>query len=758
MLPAGFAVVIVASSLTTMSAATAGFTAPLVVALAVAGAGSSLRDGPRPDVWAGAAALAVFCVYAAPIVLSGSATFAGYISLDDTATWLALVDNAMTHGRSLAGLAPSTYSTLLRVDLGNGYPIGAMLPLGVGHELTGQDAAWLFQPYLAFVAAMVSLSVYALVAPLLRRRLLRGLVAFLGAQPALLYGYALWSGVKELAVAALVVLVSALVASALTAPFRVRAQIPLAVAAAAVLACLNVLGLVWLAGLAIVVVLVITYNGVRRAGMPLAFALVCCLVLAVPALATARQFVRVSAASDAGHGTLGNLFHPLSSLQILGIWPTGDFRGRPTHLVVTYLLLELLAVAAVFAVVCAVRRRAWGVPLYLLVAVGGWALVAAADALGHGSPWLDAKALASASPAVPVAAAAGAAVLLERRKALEVAVGAAALAAIAGGVLWSNALAYGSVWLAPRNQLAELETIGHRFAGDGPTLMTEYQPYGVRHFLRNLDAEGASELRVRPVTLRDGGVLGKAQYADLDAFQLGAVLVYRTLVLRTSPLASRPPSIYVPVWTGRWYEVWQRPLQPARILAHLPLGNKSDPEGVPSCAAVRRLGSLAAQNIGTLVAAERLQPQIVRLTGLTLPSSWQDGTGGAVLPHGSGSLTGTITLPKRGRLGFWVGGSFRDQMRLRIDGKQVGTTRNQLEETAQTTPLGSDRLSAGRHQLQLRYDGAGWRPGSRGTPFLVGPLTIGVPATASQLLRVPPAKAATLCGRPLDWIEAVAPG
>ena len=32
--------------------------------------------------------------------------------------------------------------------------------------------------------------------------------------------------------------------------------------------------------------------------------------------------------------------------------------------------------------------------------------------------------------------------------------------AIAGGVLWSNALAYHEVWLAPRGQLHELETIG----------------------------------------------------------------------------------------------------------------------------------------------------------------------------------------------------------------------------------------------------------------------------------------------------------
>ncbi len=68
-------------------------------------------------------------------------------------------------------------------------------------------------------------------------------------------------------------------------------------------------------------------------------------------------------------------------------------------------------------------------------------------------------------------------------------------------------LGYSAVWVAPRAQLAELEQIGKLYAGDGPALMTEYQPYGVRHFLRKLDAEGASELRVRPVPLVDGSSL-----------------------------------------------------------------------------------------------------------------------------------------------------------------------------------------------------------------------------------------------------------
>ena len=62
----------------------------------------------------------------------GQATFAGYIKLDDTATWMALTDRVMEHGRSLSGLAPSTYEATLAFNLGAGYPVGVFLPLGIG--------------------------------------------------------------------------------------------------------------------------------------------------------------------------------------------------------------------------------------------------------------------------------------------------------------------------------------------------------------------------------------------------------------------------------------------------------------------------------------------------------------------------------------------------------------------------------------------------------------------------------------------------
>ena len=79
---------------------TRGTWSTLVLALAVAGYGLSLPwRRKRLDWWAAGGAAAVYAVYAAPVVASGKATFAGYITLDDTSTWLALTDRAMEHGR-----------------------------------------------------------------------------------------------------------------------------------------------------------------------------------------------------------------------------------------------------------------------------------------------------------------------------------------------------------------------------------------------------------------------------------------------------------------------------------------------------------------------------------------------------------------------------------------------------------------------------------------------------------------------------------
>ena len=211
MLPLGLALVILAGEFATLTDTTAELAAPLAAGLAIAG----LLLGPirrsRPDLWALGTAIAVFAVFAAPVVLSGEATFAGYIKLDDTATYFAMTDRVMEHARDLAGLAPSTYEATLATTLAVGYPTGVLMPIGIGHALVGYDLAWIFQPYIAFLAAMLALSLYALLEPLVPLKPMRAFAAFVAAQPAILFGYSLWGGIKELAGAWLFALLAVLV-------------------------------------------------------------------------------------------------------------------------------------------------------------------------------------------------------------------------------------------------------------------------------------------------------------------------------------------------------------------------------------------------------------------------------------------------------------------------------------------------------------------------------------------------------------------
>ena len=515
LLPTGFAAIVSITLFATLSSATAPLALPAVLAVSVVGLAASLPPTfRRLDLWAAAAAIGVFAVFAAPVVLSGEATFAGYVKLDDTATFLALTDRALEHGRSLEGLAPSSYEATLAFNL-SFYPLGSLLPLGIGAAIVGQDTAWVFQPYLAFLAALLGLSLYRLSGLVVMSRPGRAVAAFLASQAALLYGYSLWGGVKEVAAAALVALAAALTSEAFRAGRSGLALLPLGVAAAGLVGVLSVGALVWLVPAAGVVGLSLLrrHSGIRPVALIAAGA-----VLLIPSLVVARlMFGEGVLSSVRDQSELGNLVGALSPLQAFGIWPVADFRFRPERMDATYVLIALLAVSALAGILVAVARRAWELPLYVAGAVGGAVLYGLLA-----SPWIEAKAFAIASPALLLTALVGALTLYSARR-VE---GAVLIGLIALGIGWSNVLAFGDATLAPRDQLAELEAIGEQFRAQGPALMTEYQPYGVRHFLRELDPEGASELRRSLIPLRDGSTVPKAGYADLAAFRPDAVLAY----------------------------------------------------------------------------------------------------------------------------------------------------------------------------------------------------------------------------------------
>jgi len=258
--------------------------------------------------------------------------------------------------------------------------------------------------------------------------------------------------------------------------------------------------------------------------------------------------------------------------------------------------------------------------------------------------------------------------------------------------------------------------------------MTEYEPYGARHFLREADAEGASELRRRQVALAQGGTVPKGEAVDTDELDPDALLLYRTLVLRRSPVQSRPAAAYELVWAGDSYEVWQRPAGPAPQLERLPLGDRRNPVAVPGCADVH---ALARRADGTLVAAERPAP-------IRVP-----------LGHAA-----DVSIRQGGDYDVWLPGSVRPRVDLFVDGAAAGSVRHVLNNQGQFVLLGSAVLEPGEHRIAVNVHGPDLHPGSGPVTPPVGPLILTrAEAADARLVRVAPGHWRDLCGREWDWIE-----
>ena len=337
--------------------------------------------------------------------------------------------------------------------------------------------------------------------------------------------------------------------------------------------------------------------------------------------------------------------------------------------------------------------------------------------------------------------------------------------------MWSNVLAYHDVSLAPRTQFAELAQIGERIAGQGPTLMTEYQPYGARHFLREAAPEAAAELREREDPLISGELLGKGESADIDQIQLPAVLVYRTLVLQRSPVGSRPPSPYRLTFADRFWEVWQRPARLRRaVIWHLPLGDATHPGATPGCATVTRLAR--RRGVAELLAEPVENPLVVGLARSSHPAAWA-ARGQALAPSGAGTARVTVRVRRGGRYTVWLGGSTRGPLSIFLDGRLLATAYQAIQEPGQYIPFGALTLRPGSYAVALRYGGEQWRPGTGGPAEAIGPLVLRreAPGGAAAMTRQPPIDgeaiaraplvalapraARALCGRTLDWVEGV---
>ena len=242
----------------------------------------------------------------------------------------------MEHGRDLDGLAPSTYEATLAFNLGDGYPVGVFLPLGVGAALR-RHRRRLADPALHGLARR---RCWRWRSGRSRRRWsrlarLRAAVAFVAAQPALLFGYYLWGGIKEVAAAALIAAVGRAAARARRASGpATRACSPLGARRRRRWSgCSSVGGLLWLAPVLVArAVLALRALGAARGRRPRgaargAIAGRCSAPGADRAAGCCRRPRRRSPTPARS----GNLIGPLEPAQVAGIWPAGDFRLDPVE-------------------------------------------------------------------------------------------------------------------------------------------------------------------------------------------------------------------------------------------------------------------------------------------------------------------------------------------------------------------------------------------------------------------------------------------
>ncbi len=761
--PTGLALVFVTARLVTQFETIAGLALPALLLLALAGLwlGRARLRGAGLDVWAAAAAAGVFAVFGAPVFLSGEPTIAGSIVLPDTSNQLVLAAFVNDHGHNWQQLDVSSYRSILSKYLTTAYPVAAQSSLGALAPLGVIDLAWLYQPFLTFSAAMMALAFYALLGPVIEPRAARALASFVASQPALLVGYALQGSIKEVTGISMVVLCAAHAVRAGPSTDNVRVLIPFVVAVAAALGCLGApaagLTAPLAAGLIVLWGVHLARSGSRRQLIGVGIAVAVGAALVAPLVGSARKAYRVADVVLSNAGDLGNLAAPLHARQVAGIWMSGDYRYAPDGSdTLGWVLIGLMVAAAAFGVVWMLWRRALG-PLLLVAIVGVVSLIF----LSKGSPYADAKVLAVASPAVVLAAAVGVWGLHGVARGIP----AMALALIlSGGVLLSNARAYHDSRHAPMDRYAELLKIDDRYAGQGPAELNEYEEFG-SYLLRKaagwVEPERSHSFRKPALPTAPSRRPFVKDPHDLDALNLAYVETFPLLVVRRSPVTSRPPANFRRVWRGRYYDVYRRRPGP-RVREHLPLGNGELQDGArPRCASVRRMGARARRLGGRLAYVEaphlsELLPRSAKHPDYWEPySAWPEAIGTVT----QGEVTSTVFVPRDSRYVVWLEGSFGRGFTVYLDGRRIGKVAYRENYPGGHERVATVTLRRGLHHIRLFSGGGDLRPGNGGSQSTlrhVGPLELSPPANESRTVRfVDPARAAALCGRSLDWVEIV---
>lgn len=760
----GFLLMAILGSFTTLGTGTAPYTAVAFGIISLVGLVVSFvwfRSRLHFDFLPSVAGLFTYVAFSLPTLAYGHPSWVGWIKLDDDSTFLAVTDRLMNVGRTVPVPVASTFDRVLQTVFavqGTGhfsYPVGTFIPFGVISKLTGIEKAWIFQPYLTFAAGMVAALFVLILRSRISNRILVVAMATVSSLASTIYSYVMWGGVKEIVLIIPVLLFAFAVFEAVD---KKSLKGPLQYGLIALLGIWSVggtAGIGYAAPMVFIAVLLLLWRKNRKYFYYL---------LSVTAIAAATLIYML----ESGNQTLTNMFIPIAAdkgnlvrslnmAQIMGIWPSQDFRLEPVYKPLTVLLIAIAFVFLIAGIYFSIIKSHW-----LLPSLVAGCIAVVSTSYFWGGIWLTGKAIAIASPIFAFVACVGLyetwlelgkdswRKLAPYRPRIVVIVLAGALGF---GVIASDTYTYKSVSLAPFAQQDELRNIGKMFAGQGPTVMTEYSVYGSRYFLRALGAESVSELRVHLIPTRDGNQVPRGYAADIDLFDPSTIDYFNLLVIRKSPVYSRPPVNFNLAWSGRYYEVWRK-MKGVAVKATLPLGGGFSPGAVPTCQAV---DSFLAQRSKTdrIYAATRTPVFTVDFTAGTLPSNWLPmfAYSGAVSFRGAGGFSRNFSVDHTGQYGMWIAGSYPGKLKVLIDGREVYSGNSVLEANLfLTNPLNDVQLSVGSHVLTVLYDTPLLMPGSD-LDSVLGPIFFATQTAGNvKVKQISISKIPQLCTQNLDWI------
>lgn len=696
-----------------------------------------------------------------PTFIYGKISWSGWVQLDDTATFLALTDRIMIAGQTLTTSLQSTFDRVIHVIFNNSffgaydaianqqnfkYPIGSLIPVGTFGNLLSIDYAWIYFPYLLICVAITATLFYVVLTSYFKSNWQLLTAAIFSAQASTFYSYALWGGIKELTLVPIFLLnlihLKQIFDSKKNLVKNPALIFRYLISSFAFYAVAGKSGFGYIVGSLFIYLYVKNAPKlINRIDFRIFSLLLLSAILSFWSLIlkTVNRYL-VPEIPDSG-----NFIRSLNPFQMLGVWPSGDFRNDIYWQPYSQLLLLTLLILCVFGIISSLKSKEYLIPVSAITS-----LLIVIYSHFFGGIWLTGKAIAVASPFWLSATFIGIhnldfkGVFKNFKK--------VGIVGLAIAVTTSNSLSISHAWFAPSEKLQELARIGKEFAGQGPALMTDYSVAGARYFLRYLSAESASELRVHSIPMRDGTELKKGFAADLDLFDNEVISKYKLLVLKHTAVGSRPLFNYELKYEGKYYDVWKLNELESLKIESIPLGNNFTPGGMPNCQTIQDLFS---SNIKSIYAAVRAPTYTLSLNDATLPAKWRLPTdqNGSVIPVKRGVIQSIFEVKELASYEIFIGGSFGGELSIKIDGKEVYKANTFFEGNPYLSNYLTElELSAGKHLLELKYQDRFWRPGGSVIQPL-GPLYLSQETAANaKITEFFPYDTQKLCKLNVDWL------